>query len=167
MSDTYICETSYHLLITLIKVLIDRNKSYKLIVSTDKVIDDAVIDRLRKSGLFESITRYGGLEKIDALLDDSAFKLFVEEADTVEHSTTIQKFYDAENENGRINFFWDATTAFLVEELYIISADPNNKFIECFDDESASNITYRIILFQNALERLKEYNPELNELCEY
>lgn len=73
MSDTYICETSYHLLITLIKVLIDRNKSYKLIVSTDKVIDDAVIDRLRKSGLFESITRYGGLEKIDALLDYSAF----------------------------------------------------------------------------------------------
>ncbi len=106
------------------------------------------------------------IKKLVVDIDDSAFKLFVEEADTIEHATTIQRFYDAENENGRINFFWDTTTAFLVEELYIISADPNNKFIECFDDESASNITYRIILFQNALERLKEYNPELNDLCE-
>ena len=125
------------------------------------------IDKVIAQAYGQPIDEYeAAMKKLVADIDDSAFKVLVEDADTLGHENLIQKFYDAENENGRINFFWDATTAFLVEELYIISADPNNKFIECFDDESASNITYRIILFQNALERLKEYNPELNELCE-
>ncbi len=106
------------------------------------------------------------LKKLVVDLDDDAFKVFVNEDTKDDIQTRIQTFYQKEDENGRINFFWDTTTAFLVEELYIISQDPNNDFIECFTDESASNITYRIILFQNALNRLKEYAPELNELCD-
>ena len=104
------------------------------------------------------------MKKLVADIADPAFKVFVEDADTLGHENLIQKFYDAENENGRINFFWETTAAFVIEELYVLSEDPNNKFIECFNDESASNVTYRIVLFLDALNRLKEYNPELNEL---
>ncbi|MBQ0063044.1 MAG: hypothetical protein KBS94_03320 [Prevotella sp.] len=108
------------------------------------------------------------IKKLVIDLDDDAFKAFEEAAEKKENDIKekMQDFYTKEEENGRINFFWDTATAFLVEELYIISQDTNNKFIECFTDESASNITYRIILFQNALNRLKEYAPELEELCD-
>ncbi|MDO5447420.1 MAG: hypothetical protein Q4F34_06580 [Prevotellaceae bacterium] len=99
-------------------------------------------------------------------IDDPAFKIFTEATDTLNHEELIKKFYEAEDEAGRINFFWETTCAYLVEELYILSQDPNNKFIECFTDENASNITYRTVLFLDALDRLKEYSPELNELSD-
>lgn len=73
MSDVYICETSYHLLITLIKVLIDRTRSYKLILCTGHVLGDDVIGRIQSSGLFESVIKYEDMTKYDAMLDYSAF----------------------------------------------------------------------------------------------
>lgn len=104
------------------------------------------------------------MKKLVADIDDPAFKIFIEDADTLGHDALIEKFYKAEDEAGRINFFWETTAAFVIEELYVLSEDPNNKFIQCFTDETASNVTYRIVLFLDALDRLKEYNPELNEL---
>lgn len=73
MSDVYICETSYHLLITLIKASINQGSKYKLILGTGKVIDSDVIKRIEESNLFESIERYDGLEKYDTMLDYSGF----------------------------------------------------------------------------------------------
>ena len=106
------------------------------------------------------------IKKLIVDIDDPAFKLFQENDEKgVEQQKLIEDFYNAEDKNGRINFFWDTTTAFLVEELYIISQDPSNKFIECFDDQAADNVTYRIILFQNALENLKAYDFSLESLC--
>lgn len=107
------------------------------------------------------------LKKMIVDIEDPAFKVFLEgeDSDPSSYSTLVENFYKAEDENGRINFFWEATTAFMVEELYIISQDSNEKFLQCFNDESAANVTYRIILFQDALERLKEYNPEIAGLC--
>ena len=104
------------------------------------------------------------VKKLIVDIDDPAFKVFTDDVDTLGHEELIKKFYQAEDEAGRINFFWETTSAYLVEELYILSQDPNNKFIQCFTDENASNITYRIVLFLDALGRLKEYAPELNEL---
>lgn len=73
MSDVYICETSYHLLITLVKVLLRNDKSCKLVLLTGNVLDTAVINRLSKSGLFAEIKKYDNLHEIDGKLDYSAF----------------------------------------------------------------------------------------------
>lgn len=123
------------------------------------------VDKVIAQAYGQPIDEYeAAMKKLVADIDDSAFKVLIEDADTLGHENLIQKFYDAENENGRINFFWETTAAFVIEELFVLSEDPNNKFIECFNDETASNVTYRIVLFLDALDRLKEYNPELNEL---
>ena len=107
------------------------------------------------------------ITKLVADIDDPAFKALNEaEADEKTPTELIQNFYDEEKASNRVNFFWEATTALLVEELYVVSQDPSNKFIECFDDEAADNITYRIVLFMNALESLKDYRPELAQLNE-
>ena len=72
MADTYICETSYHLLITLVKVLLAPSKEYKLILLTGDILSQDILDRLESSGLFTSITKLDGLHKYDAMLDYSA-----------------------------------------------------------------------------------------------
>ena len=36
-----------------------------------------------------------------------------------------------------------------------------DKFITAFDDDAAANVTFRIILLQDAIERLSEYDTEL------
>lgn len=106
------------------------------------------------------------IKKLVVDIDDPAFKVFIEAADTATHEQIITDFYNAENESGRINFFWETTSAYMVEELYLLSKDPNGKLMDSFTDESASKISYRIALFQNALERLKAYDPSLNEICD-
>lgn len=72
MADTYICETSYHLLITLVKVLLAPSKKYNLILLTGDTLSQDIIERLKASGLFISITKLDGLHKYDAMLDYSA-----------------------------------------------------------------------------------------------
>lgn len=140
--------------------LVTLSQKYRAVavLSADKIIAEAY-------GM--PVDEYdAAIKKLIVDIDDPAFKLFKENDDNgTDHKQLVEDFYNAEDENGRINFFWDTTTAFLVEELYIISQDPSNKFIECFDDQAADNVTYRIILFQNALENLKEYDPSLESLC--
>jgi hypothetical protein len=63
-------------------------------------------------------------------------------------------------ENGRINYFWQLVATSLVEQLYIVSQN-TEKFISAFDDDAASNITFRIVLLTDAVARLAEYDPEI------
>jgi hypothetical protein len=69
------------------------------------------------------------------------------------------------NENGRINYFWQLAAASLVEQLYIANQN-SEKFLSVFDDESASNVTFRIVLILDALNRLSEYDPEIKPVAE-
>ena len=39
------------------------------------------------------------------------------------------------------------------------------KFITVFDDESASNVTYRIALLIDAIDRLSEYDPDIEPIA--
>jgi hypothetical protein len=52
-----------------------------------------------------------------------------------------------------------------VEQLYILSQNVD-KFMAAFDDEAASNVSLRIILIQDAINRLTEYDPELLPVAE-
>ncbi len=97
------------------------------------------------------------LGKLRADINDPSFKEAEDSSNLIEIS---QKLYDAMEKNGRINYYWQMTGAALVEEIYVLTQN-TDKFITAFDDEAASNITYRIILLSDAVKRLADYDPEL------
>ena len=97
------------------------------------------------------------IAKLVADINDPSFKVLDDEFSIYENS---QKLYDAMNENERINFLWQIVSASLVEQLYIISQN-SEKFLASFDDQAASDISLRIVLIQDAINRLTEYDPEL------
>jgi hypothetical protein len=102
------------------------------------------------------------ITKLVADINDPSFK-------DVENSSSIfettQKLYDSMNANARINYFWQLAATSLVEELYIMNQNAD-KFITAFDDESASNVTYRIALLIDAVDRLASYDPEIEPVAE-
>ena len=102
------------------------------------------------------------IAKVAADINDPSFKVLDNELTVYENS---QKLYDAMNENERINFFWQIVSASLVEQLYIISQN-SEKFLAAFDDQAASDVSLRIVLIQDALNRLTEYDPELVPVAE-
>ena len=53
----------------------------------------------------------------------------------------------------------------LIEQLYVINQN-SDKFLTAFDDEAAANVTFRIVLIQDALNRLSEYDPEIKPVAE-
>lgn len=98
-------------------------------------------------------------------LNDPGFDVFVKESYTDStFAKVFEEFYNAEEEAGRINFFWETVTAAFVEQIFILTQNPD-KYLAAFDDQKAADFTYRLILLQNGLENLQEYAPEIEELC--
>ncbi|MBR6121583.1 MAG: hypothetical protein IKQ05_04235 [Prevotella sp.] len=102
------------------------------------------------------------ITKLAADINDPSFKAIEGSSSAFE---TSQALYDAMNENGRINYFWQLVATSLVEELYVVSQN-TDKFLASFDDEAASNITFRIILLQDAIDRLTEYDADIVPVAE-
>ena len=102
------------------------------------------------------------IAKLLADINDPSFEVLDNEASIYECS---QALYYAMEQNGRINFYWQLVSAALVEQLYILTRN-TDKFMASFDDEAASNVSLRIILLQDAINRLTEYDPELLPVAE-
>ena len=102
------------------------------------------------------------IAKLVADINDPSFKAIEGSSDVYE---TAQELYDAMNQNGRINYFWQIVASSLVEQLYVTSQN-TEKFVAAFDDDAAANVTFRIVLIQDALNRLTEYDPELSPVAE-
>ncbi len=102
------------------------------------------------------------ITKLLAELNDPSFKAIENTATFYE---TTEALYNAMNENGRINFFWQMAAASAVEQLYIISKK-KDKFLGSLDDDTASNITFRVVLLQDGITRLAEFDPELSPVAE-
>ncbi|MBR1682870.1 MAG: hypothetical protein IJ767_00260 [Bacteroidaceae bacterium] len=102
------------------------------------------------------------IAKLIADINDPSFKVLKESDGIYEAS---QDLYNAMEQNGRINFYWQIVTTALVEQMYVISHN-TDKFLAAFDDDAASNLSLRIILIQDALNRLTNYDPELITLAE-
>jgi hypothetical protein len=100
--------------------------------------------------------------KLIADISDPSFKDLDNNASVWE---TSQALYDEMEKNGRINYYWQLAAAALVEQLYIANQN-SEKFLSVFDDESASNVTFRIVLILDALNRLSEYDPEIKPVAE-
>ena len=102
------------------------------------------------------------ITKLTADINDPSFK-DLNESNPV--SETTQALYDNMEKNGRINYFWQIAAASLIEQLYVINQN-SDKFLTAFDDEAAANVTFRIVLIQDALNRLSEYDPEIKPVAE-
>ena len=97
------------------------------------------------------------IAKLSADISDPSFKV-LENANNIFETTSA--LYDAMNENGRINYFWQLASAALVEQLYVTNQNAD-KFLSVFNDEAAANVTFRIVLILDAVNRLKQYDPEI------
>ncbi len=95
-------------------------------------------------------------------VNDPGFRIFAQDGDLVVES---QEIYDAEVKAGRLNYFWQAVATSLVEQMYILCQN-QEKFLPSFDDDAVANLTLRIALLQDAINRLVEYDPELVEVSE-
>lgn len=102
------------------------------------------------------------IAKLTADINDPSFKAIQDGGTLYETSTEL---YDAMEKNGRINYFWQLAATSLVEEMYVLTQN-TDKFITAFDDESASNITYRTTLLVDAVDRLAVYDPEIEPVAE-
>ncbi len=102
------------------------------------------------------------IAKLVADINDPSFKALEEGTPAAE---VPQSLYDAMNENGRINYFWQIAAASLVEQMYIANKN-SDKFLATFDDDAAANTTFRIVLILDALNRLKAYDPEIEPIAD-
>lgn len=102
------------------------------------------------------------IAKLAADVNDPSFKE-IEDAATIYETTTT--LYDEMEKNGRINYFWQLAAASLVEELYVANQN-TDKFLSVFDDEAAANVTFRVVLILDAINRLAEYDPEIKPVAE-
>ena len=101
------------------------------------------------------------ITKLAADIDDPSFKVIDNAGSLFETSSEL---YDAMNQNGRINYFWQIASAALVEQLYVVSQN-KDKFLSTFTDETAANVTFRIILILDATNRLSQYDPEIQPIA--
>jgi hypothetical protein len=102
------------------------------------------------------------ITKLAADINDPSFKAIEDNNTLFETSSTL---YDAMNENGRINYFWQIAAAALVEQLYVVNQN-SDKFLSIFDDDAASNVSFRIVLILDAINRLSEYDADIKPVAE-
>ena len=102
------------------------------------------------------------LKKLYADINDPAIKEFNESQNL---QVAIEKCYETSKANGREYFFWEAATTALIEQAYIASRNID-KFIVAFDDKSASDFSYNVILLTEAINKLASLNAEYMKLNE-
>lgn len=145
--------------------LLDANVAEDAATLTEKyrLLGALEIDR-KIAALYEMPTEdYDkAITKLTADINDPSFKDLNENNPV---SETTQALYDNMEKNGRINYFWQIAAASLIEQLYVINQN-SDKFLTAFDDEAAANVTFRIVLIQDALNRLSEYDPEIKPVAE-
>ena len=101
------------------------------------------------------------INKLAADINDPSFKA-IEDTNTIFETTTT--LYDEMEKNGRINYFWQLAAAVLVEQLYVINQNAD-KFLTAFNDDAAANVTFRIVLVLDAVNRLAQYDPDIEPVA--
>ena len=103
------------------------------------------------------------LAKLLTDINSPAFNAIAEAESPQSAGSKIQKFYEESVNNGTLNLFWEAIVAGTVEQLYIITQNID-KFLPCFDDKAASDITYQFILIHECVMSLVPYHPEMEQI---
>ena len=102
------------------------------------------------------------INKLAADINDPSFKA-IEDANTIFETTST--LYDEMEKNGRINYFWQLAASALVEQLYVINQNAD-KFLTAFNDDAAANVTFRIVLVLDAVNRLAQYDPDIEPVAQ-
>lgn len=102
------------------------------------------------------------IAKLVADINDPSFKDMTDASTIFE---TTQALYENMEQNGRINYFWQLAAAAIVEQLYIANQN-SEKFLSVFDDKAADNVTFRIVVILDAINRLAQYDPEVKPVAD-
>lgn len=102
------------------------------------------------------------IAKLVADINDPSFKDIENEGTLFETSTAL---YESMEKNGRINQFWQLASAALVEQLYIANQNVD-KFLSVLNDEAAANLSFRVVLLLDAVNRLSQYDIEIKPVAE-
>ena len=102
------------------------------------------------------------IAKLVADINDPSFKAIEDQGSIFETTSTL---YDEMDKNGRINYFWQLASAALVEQLYVANQNAD-KFLSTFNDEAAANVTFRIVLILDAVNRLAQYDPDIEPIAQ-
>ncbi len=108
-------------------------------------------------------TGYDGM--ITDLLDDINYPplLYIYQNGAI--SNLSYNLYTRMKEDGKINYYWHLAAATLVEQLYLISQNPE-KIIENYNNEDAAITTFDIILVLDAIYSLSVFDPELENIVQ-
>jgi hypothetical protein len=120
------------------------------------------VDR-RVAKLLGYITGYDGM--ITDLLNEINYPplMYIYQNGVI--SNLSYNLYSKMTEDGKINYYWHLAAATLVEQLYLISQNPNI-ILKNVDDEDAANLTFRIVLTLDAVYRLAQYDSELEKIAQ-
>jgi len=104
------------------------------------------------------------MAKVAVDINDPALKEF---SDNIfsgqEVGEGISKFCQAEFDAERSVLCWEAISAGLVEQVFILTKNMD-KFLPMFDDEAASDVTYNFVCVHDGIMKLMEFYPELESL---
>lgn len=75
----------------------------------------------------------------------------------------IDEIYKQEVVNGTANYLWEMLAAGMIETLYVMSQNID-LFMTCFTDETASELSYRMVLVLSALDELVPYCAGLEKV---
>ena len=145
--------------------LLDANVADEATTLTEKyrVLSALSVDK-KIAALYEMPTEdyEKAITKLAADINDPSFKA-IENANTIYETTST--LYDEMEKNGRINYFWQLAAASLVEQLYVCNQNAD-KFLSSFNDEAAANVTFRIVLVLDAVNRLAQYDPDIEPVAQ-
>lgn len=123
-----------------------------------------LVDKEVSEAFDMDVTAYqASISKLTSEINDPAFKTAQEtEGDIKAKSNVLYKEMEAE---GRINFYWIATSAFVVENLYI-TCQNIEKFVDGYTDDQVAAITFRLWCVIDAMDRLSVYDPQIPGIAE-
>ncbi len=100
--------------------------------------------------------------KLAAAINDPSFKA-IKAIGSIFDTTSV--LYQEMEKNGRINFFWQIAAASLIEQLFVIS-QTQEQFLSPFTDETAANVTMRLGMILDAVNRLAKYDPDIEPVAQ-
>ena len=75
----------------------------------------------------------------------------------------VQQYYNESVKSNTVAYFWETMAAGSLEHLYIITRNID-LFMPLFNDQTASEVSYRLILVHEGIKSLIPYEPELEEI---
>jgi len=103
------------------------------------------------------------IQKLAAEINDPAITYMNDSAATVTYGEMLNKMYAMETEAGRENFFWAASTATIIEQLYVLGKN-QDKLLANFTDDEVADLTFHISILVDNYEDLAMFDPELANL---